>query len=229
MTSSNSRRNLRTSVFTGHPAPSASPQMVVPGMIPIRSATSTSTSRSSRRPCPRRSRSVILSIQPVPSRHGVHWPHDSWLKNWQTLCRTSTTLVWSSMTVTAAVPRPRQPTVPGPLKSSGMSYSVRSPSFSFALQSTNPIDSPPGLTAFAADVGPGPAVQHDVQVEPAAEDVLAEQLRLIQLVDGGLQGAERGAVFVADVEVRRRRLDGVAGDQDPFEHLVGVLLHQDAV
>ena len=67
---------------------------------------------------------MIFSIQPVPSRHGVHWPHDSWAKNRQMLCSTSTMLVCSSKTVTAAVPRPRQPTLPGPSKSSGVSNSA---------------------------------------------------------------------------------------------------------
>ena len=45
---------------------------------------------------------AIFSIQPVPSRHGVHWPHDSWAKNRQMLYSTSTMLVCSSKTVTAA-------------------------------------------------------------------------------------------------------------------------------
>ena len=40
MYSSNSARNLRMIVFTGQPAPSARPQIVVPGMMPMRSATS---------------------------------------------------------------------------------------------------------------------------------------------------------------------------------------------
>src|SRR5436305_909730 len=40
MNASNSGRNLRTIVFTGQPAPSARPQIVVPGMMPMRSPTS---------------------------------------------------------------------------------------------------------------------------------------------------------------------------------------------
>ena len=49
-------------------------------------------------------------------------------------------LVWSSITTTAAVPRPRQPTLPGPAKSSGVSSS---------LSVIRPIEMPPGITAFA--------------------------------------------------------------------------------
>ena len=36
---------------------------------------------------PRLMRVMIRSDQLVPSRHGVHWPHDSWAKNRQQLCR----------------------------------------------------------------------------------------------------------------------------------------------
>src|SRR5262249_8213988 len=74
---SNSGRNFLTAFLTGQPAPSDRPQMVVPGMMPIRWPTSARISRSSRRPCPARIRSRICNIQPVPSRHGVHCPHDS--------------------------------------------------------------------------------------------------------------------------------------------------------
>src|SRR6516225_8164149 len=49
-------------------------------------------------------------------------------------------LVWSSNTVTAAVPRPRQPTLPGPLKSSGASNSA-----SVRI----PMLMPPGIAPFA--------------------------------------------------------------------------------
>ena len=92
------------------------------------------------RPLPARIRSSIRSDQAVPSRHGVHCPQDSWAKNRQELWRKSTMLTVSSMTTTAAVPRPRQPTLPGPAKSSGVSSSA---------SVSNPIESPPGITAFA--------------------------------------------------------------------------------
>ena len=49
-------------------------------------------------------------------------------------------LVWSSITTTAAVPRPRQPTLPGPAKSSGVSNSA---------SVKRPIEIPPGIAALA--------------------------------------------------------------------------------
>src|SRR5262249_24203378 len=85
---SNSGLNLRMAFLTGQPAPSDRPQIVVPGMMPMRWPTSSRMSRSSRRPWPCRSRSMIFSIQPVPSRHGVHWPHDSCEKKRQMLYTT---------------------------------------------------------------------------------------------------------------------------------------------
>ena len=50
-------------------------------------------------------------------------------------------LVCSSITTTAAVPRPRQPTLPGPLKSSGSVELVGSVS--------RPMLMPPGIAALA--------------------------------------------------------------------------------
>ncbi len=97
----------------GQAAPSARPQIVVPGMMPIVSPISSSRSRSFSRPLPALMRSSICSAQAVPSRQGVHWPQLSWAKNRQLLCRKSTIDTVSSITTTAAVPKPRQPTLPG--------------------------------------------------------------------------------------------------------------------
>ena len=100
------------------------------------------------------------------------------------------------------------------------------------------LDARPGalaLQAFdqagllAADVGPGPAVQVDVEVEVLAEDVLAEQVGRVGLVDRLLHDCGSAAVFVAEVDVGRAGPRRVAGEDDPFEDLVRVLLHQDAV
>src|SRR5439155_18053520 len=60
-------------------------------------------------------------------------------------------------------------------------------------------------------------------------DVLAEQAGGVQLVDGPLGGAVGGAVLVTDVVVGGGSPRGEGGEHDAFEHLVRVLLHQDAV
>ena len=49
-------------------------------------------------------RLMSLRIQPEPSRHGVHCPHDSFLKNRAMFLATATTSVSSSKTVGQAVP-----------------------------------------------------------------------------------------------------------------------------
>ena len=74
----------------GQAAPSARPQIVVPGMMPIESPISKSSSKSCNRPRPALIRWSISRAQRVPSRQGVHWPQLSWAKNRQLLCRKST-------------------------------------------------------------------------------------------------------------------------------------------
>ena len=49
----------------------------------------------------------ISSIQFVPSRHGVHWPQDSWAKNFASRATSCTMQVVSSITMTAAEPEHR--------------------------------------------------------------------------------------------------------------------------
>ena len=58
-----------------------------------------SRSRSSGRPCPCNIRYRTFSIQPEPSRHGVHLPHDSCAKNFASRQLTSSGSVSSSNTV----------------------------------------------------------------------------------------------------------------------------------
>src|SRR5262249_8888629 len=109
MYSSISGRNFAIAFLIGHAAPSASPQIVVPGMIPMLLAFGERMRSSWIRPPPALMRFRVLYIHDVPSRHGVHWPQLSWAKKRAVLYRKSMMLVWSSTTVTAAVPRPRQP------------------------------------------------------------------------------------------------------------------------
>lgn len=72
MYSSNSARYLLIAVLIGQAAPSARPQMVVPGIVPMDAEISSSKSISLNLPCPARIRSRILVDHAVPSRQGVH-------------------------------------------------------------------------------------------------------------------------------------------------------------
>src|SRR5688500_18408819 len=82
----NSSRNIPRAETIGGGIDGPSGQIVVmfgghfdghctPGLM--LSHTSISTSRSARRPSPDSMRCMILSSHDEPSRHGVHWPHDS--------------------------------------------------------------------------------------------------------------------------------------------------------
>src|SRR5690606_2078374 len=71
-----SGRKWRIRPWIGHAAASPSAQMVWPSTCLV---TSNSVSISLMSASPVRSRSITRHIQPVPSRHGVHWPQLSCL------------------------------------------------------------------------------------------------------------------------------------------------------
>src|SRR5262249_39550896 len=71
----NSSRNLATKDCVGQEQASPKAQMVLPAML---SPMVLSMSGSFSVPPPARMRSVAFFIRKAPSRHGVHWPQDSW-------------------------------------------------------------------------------------------------------------------------------------------------------
>ena len=87
----------------GHAAASPNAQMVWPSIWP---ATAFSWCRSSIVALPATMRSSTRCIQPVPSRHGVHWPQDSLWKNWLMRQANLTQQTLSSSTTIAPEPRP---------------------------------------------------------------------------------------------------------------------------
>src|SRR6516225_9002216 len=70
----NSSGNFSTKLCVGHAHASPNAQMVRPAML---SPMVFKVRGSSVTPPPFNIRSVIFFIQSEPSRHGVHWPHDS--------------------------------------------------------------------------------------------------------------------------------------------------------
>ncbi len=76
---------------------------------------------------------------------------------------------------------------------------------------------------FAADVGPGAAMDEDVEVVARASRVLAQQARVIGFGHRGEQRLGLADVFAADVDVGRARAHRVAGDQRAFDQLVRVV------
>ena len=85
----------------------------------------------------------------------------------------------------------------------------------------------PGL--LAADVRSRPAVQIHVEVFAAAENVLAEQIRLVAILDRLLECSITATELVPQIDVGRAALDRVAGDGDPLNDLMRIALHDDAV
>ena len=79
---------------------------------------------------------------------------------------------------------------------------------------------------LAADVGPGPPVDVDLDVEARPVHVPPQVAGGPGLGDRPLQPPERLDVLEPDVDVSRRRLGREAGDQDAFDQLVRVQFHQ---
>ena len=82
--------------------------MVVPGMMPMLPASSKSMSRSLESASPASIRESSLNIHCAPSRHGVHCPQDSFLKNRERFRATATMSVSSSKTVGTGGAKPHQ-------------------------------------------------------------------------------------------------------------------------
>jgi len=82
---------------------------------------------------------------------------------------------------------------------------------------------------FSADEGPAAAVQADVEIEAAAEDVLAEESQFSGLADGKGQVLDRQGVLVADVDVSLGGADRVTAEDHAFDHGVRGAFHERAV
>ena len=74
---------------------------------------------------------------------------------------------------------------------------------------------------LAAHEGAGALDDLDVEVEAAAQDVLAQEAALARLVDGALEALDRQGVLGADVDVAVAGADGVGGDDHALEHARG--------
>ena len=82
---------------------------------------------------------------------------------------------------------------------------------------------------FAADEGAGALLDGDVEVDQAAQDVVAQQPGLAALGDGVLQALDGQRVFGPAVDVALGRADGVGGDEHALDHPEGVALQDGAV
>ncbi|MCY1449868.1 hypothetical protein D9M71_666360 [compost metagenome] len=72
-------------------------------------------------------------------------------------------------------------------------------------------------------------MDEQLEVEAAAEDVLAEQAGGLGFIDGAIQVARCVDVFAAQEDVAPVSLQGAGADQHAFHQQVGQLLHEHAV
>ena len=82
---------------------------------------------------------------------------------------------------------------------------------------------------FAADIGPRPAMDEQVERVVRAEDILAQVAGRVGLVDGRLHALAGKRILVAEIEVGGRRLRGVGAEDDAFDDLVRIAFHLHAI
>ena len=68
-----------------------------------------------------------------------------------------------------------------------------------------------------------------VEVEPAAQDVLAQEAARISLLNSPVHDFDQVSILAANVDVALLGGDRQAGNQHPFNDAVRVVLHQQAV
>ena len=81
---------------------------------------------------------------------------------------------------------------------------------------------------LAADIGAGAVVDVEVEV-PAVDIVLADQLRLVGLIDRRLEMLALADEFAADIDVAGVRAHRAAGDQAAFDQKMRIVPHDLAV
>ena len=82
---------------------------------------------------------------------------------------------------------------------------------------------------FAADERAGAEAELDVEVEVAAENLLAQKAEVASLLNGDLETLNGERIFRADVNVALRSADREAGDRHGLEDGVGIALERGAV
>ena len=82
---------------------------------------------------------------------------------------------------------------------------------------------------FAADERAGAEAELDVEIEVAAENLLAEKAEVASLLDGDLKALDGERIFRTDVDVALRSADGKAGDRHGLEDRVGIAFERRAV
>ena len=82
---------------------------------------------------------------------------------------------------------------------------------------------------FTADVCTSTTMQHNIQIEACALDVLAQQTCCVTFLDRGIQSSIAAAILIAKVEIGVVGFDRMAGNHDAFDQLMRILFHQDSI
>src|SRR6185437_11847885 len=82
---------------------------------------------------------------------------------------------------------------------------------------------------LAADVRSRTAMQENVEMKVLAENVAAKQIVIVKFINCLLQDAITTAIFITQIQIRRAGPRRIARQNDPFENLMRILFHQDAI
>ncbi len=82
---------------------------------------------------------------------------------------------------------------------------------------------------FTADVAAGAGVHEQLEIETAAQDILAQQAGGLGFIDGAVEVLRCGGVFATQEDVAAVGLQGAGADQHALDQQMGLLLHQHAV
>src|SRR6185436_12529897 len=82
---------------------------------------------------------------------------------------------------------------------------------------------------FATDVGAGAEMRIEIEIDTAALHVLAEQARVVGVLQRGFETFVRLPEFAADIVVTNRRADAVTSDRHAFDERVRVVAQDVAV
>ena len=79
---------------------------------------------------------------------------------------------------------------------------------------------------FSTNIGACPSMEVDIQIEIASQDLLSEEAVRIRLLEGPFQDRDRLQELTAKIDIRSLGPNGVAGNDNPLEDLVGVPLQE---
>ena len=72
-------------------------------------------------------------------------------------------------------------------------------------------------------------MQHHIEIKPGPMNVLAEQSCGVAFLNRFLEGPITATVFISQVDISFFRLDRITTDRNPFQNLMRIKFHQNAI